>query len=217
MFSEIGNKGLLRRLAAALKILDVKQFPSRLETDSVKVVAALDLGPNSFAQWQAYQVIGAAGLFTLSWQLFGGAGSGNFPTAANDPDKDNDVVILGMHIAVQLDAAGAAALAGQRVVIVHQRQALGATIGVLTMGIINTQAIAGPQLYYDWSFPFWSSKPVGASTPYAFGPESVYVPAGSIYSLVIATSGGGAWPANTDVTVEAFGIKVPKGFRGPYL
>jgi hypothetical protein len=39
--SEAGNKKLIRRIANALGILDVKQVPSRLETDDIKVVAAI--------------------------------------------------------------------------------------------------------------------------------------------------------------------------------
>jgi len=217
MFSEIGNKAMLRRLAEALRILDPKQAPSVLETDSVKVVAPLDLGAETFDQWQAYESISVAGLFTLQWQLFGGAGSGTFAQAAFDPDRAFDVIILGMHVGFQFDAAGVAALAGDRILIEHNRQAYKATVGSLTMGVIQLQPIAAPQTYYDWSFPFWSSKPSGASTVYSAGPETIYVPGGSKYLLIFGTASGAAWPANTTCTVEALGIRVPRGFRGPYL
>jgi len=234
MFSEIGNKKLLRSLGAALGILDPVQAPSRMDVDSVKVTMPIDAG------WMAKDIIYAtatnimpAGVGQFYWEMVGLSLSGSAWLSLSNMLEDNvdhDVVILGYHINLSYNAAAATAdntrtfrLAEYRV---HDRKnalATGTYGGIwrawsqiLAAGIGSQEA--------TFSFPASGhSMGIDAGWYNVTFPHPIVVPAGNSYGLLVSydgpfnfSSGGGGGEAITVIT-SVYGYKVPKGGKVPYL
>lgn len=214
MFSEIGNKSLLRRLAKALNVLDQKQVPSQLETDSVKVVAALDMAPQAWEDFQVYGYTAGIGVDHVTCRLISDATDDfSYFDPAIQLSSEYDYVIHNIYLSVYFDVAGAAAAAGKHIIFGMYRQSSTSGASVLTMGIFRDKTIVAADRLYKWSHPIWQYD----TTFYGNGGGPIFVPAGTKLHFTIATNDASVFPANTQINVEAVGMKIPKGFRGPFL
>jgi hypothetical protein len=225
MQSEIGNKRLMRVLADALQIKDVKQYPGELEVDTVKVVAGLDVGSMAIQEFQLV-LLGPPVIDTFDNMLWEIIGDGQV-APLNNPGEfvqrtvDRHFVITSIEIGVDYDAAGLAAdvAAGASSNMSHYKSS-SMLFAYFNAASIERwyMALAGTEIY-KWSFPFWSSRNRDAAQNVinANGPNSIFVPAGQSFAIGIARDPIANWPANTRMIGFASGYSVPVGCALPWM
>jgi len=222
MSSEIGNKGLLRTLAGALGIIDVKQAPSLLDTTDVKVVAGLDIG--SSVMEPIHLVLLGPPVIDVetgyTWEIVGDGG-GDFTNNGEFYQRrpDRHVIITDWYMQVQYDAAGIAADAGATSDIYFQRQSA-QSFSYLTAGNIEQWYFAGTSRYYQVAFPFWQSNKrdaAGNIHPGMSAGQSLFIPAGESYAITISHVPIVPWPANTRLVGWVNGYALPVGCQIPWL
>jgi len=224
MSSEIGNKALLRALGVGLEIMDVKQAPSQLDTDSVKVVADLDLGSMNLqpfsVQTSSFELSPETG---LTWECVGG-GEATFPsTEVLMRDPTRNVIITGIHVNIDYDAAGLAAdVAAGMSVSMSMFEGVVAGLAAIyrTVGNISSfyKARAGRESY-DWNFPFWESneRDTARTIITSSYKSSIFVPAENIFAIGITRDILSGFPANTKFFGSIIGFTVPKGCKLPWM
>lgn len=224
MNSEIGNKRLMRALANALQIQDVKQFPGVLEVDSVKVVAGLDIGSMALEPFSvntsSFELSPETG---VTWECVGD-GLATFPNTEvlmRDPNKN--VVITGIQIAIDYDAAGIAAdvAAGMSVSLsLFQGVVVGLAAIYRTCGKVSSFYLArAGQENYEWTFPVFESNERDAARTIITSSYngSIFVPGENIFAVGITRDILSGFPANTKFFGSVFGYTVPKGCKIPWM
>jgi len=223
VISEIGNKQLLRSLGIGLDVQDVKQYPSHLDVDSVKVVAAIDVGSLAIEPFKINTLSTALAATTgITWECVG-TGDGSFPAPEiRMATNDRLVIITSLSIQIQYDLPGLAADVAAGVscdMLMHRRVGL-TDYTARTAGDVKRWYLArAGQLTYRWSFPFFESDERDAArTIYTSSyPNSILVAPGDCFMLTPARQGAGAFPANTTFFGEMTGFAVPKGCKPPWF
>jgi len=225
MSSEIGNKRLMRTLAAALGILDVKQAPGRLDTSDVKVIAGLDIGSASIEPIHKTllgppSIVGETG---YTWNLVGD--DGGDPVFAGDVyyqrRADRHVIITDWFLQVQYTVAGIAADADTWADVFTYRMSAD-NFSFRNAGVVQQAYYAtNPIQYYNICFPWWQTpyRSPAANNPIA-GPaagQSIFVPAGEGFSLTISHVPIAVWPAGTVLHGQFNGYAIPVGCKIPWM
>lgn len=227
--SKIGNLAALKALVAGLDILDQKQAPSDLETDSVKVVANLDMGSLVMEPITLVllgpPLIGAAD--SVSWEIVGD-GTGTFVNQNEfyQMRADRHVVLTEICLGVDYDALGLAAdiAAGVKSHMFHYKSGPGSFSYNTTAAIEQWYFAQASRQEYYWSFPFWDSSSrndpasfVSTSPVVARGPSSIFVQANARFNITVARDPIGNWPANTRFFGFAVGYAIPVGCKLPWM
>lgn len=225
MFSEIGNKGLMRTVGKALKVLDPRQAPSQLETDSVKVVAPLDLGSSVCEGWQLSEgSISLGGLVGGSWYIVGDNPAASlFPDVNLPSDPNYDVLITSIAVWIKYTIGGIGVDVNRVISLSFLVKAAGTTIAYVDAGtLLPWFIVRNNRTWYNWVFPYWrdwdSIGGVGAvitsNVVSNFG-KGIFVQGGGNFGLLVGRDAGGTFPADTIMSVSAQGLRVPKGCRFP--
>lgn len=217
MNSGIGNRRLMQALGRLLSIEDVKQAPARLKTDELIPVVNVEPAWSSYETWSYTATVQMTGESYWSWDV-AGRGFGVVPpslsTNARQDTQDKETVIMGMAVDLAYDAAGLAADAGVVLSMVAYRY--DGSFGILSQAIdpawvtVGTAAVGD---HYYWSHEWGVTQKGAPEQMISRGP--IWVPEGCSYGLTSARLAGGSFPANTTLTVTAFGVQVPKGCRPP--
>lgn len=234
MSSEIGNKELLRAMANFLAILDVKQAPSRLNTEEVQAVFDLSRGfsgPRTDLIRQGDIATGGPaftldGLVTGNVSLVGpfpqgsafrGLTNGSSPAGANT-DPNLDTKVHAASIRIQLDAAGAVALGGAIIDFFFRfdntaifASPLGGITNVYT-GIFTVDPAITQYNITLGGYPAVDAASGGSNRVPL--PWSGFVPAQWVFSSLVQTRGP-VFPANSVLTARIAGSQVPLGLQLP--
>lgn len=203
--SEIGNKALLRRIADVLSILDVKQFPSMLDTSACGVTIEIGqfLG-GIIKEIPSYEVISG------TEQVADLAGMPDYEyTGVPAAGDEEEIRLLGFCFDIQGPAAGA------NIEIYHK-----AFLDIDSEDLVNV-----------WDFNYWELIKTAANWEYRFAmgghdsggngsslaakPMGVtwngFIPAGASFVFKIGTLTGVNFPATSTLNIKWVGIRDAKG------
>jgi len=228
--SRIGNRRILQALASAFGIEGVrKRVPISLNEDQVQVVTPIEAGWANYTPWMVESLvdfpIDGLGGAAWTWVVVGlqtGTGVDSPPADATRlANPDEEVVILGMEVILRYDVAGAAADAFERIDVIIRRSLTPAGTPVQVSTLKPAWTIQSGEEQYSWSYPLWFSdnhEVVGATSEHemaGYAGPPLWVPAGTTLEVVVSREAAGAYPANTEAHVTAWGIASPRGFRPP--
>lgn len=221
----VGNRALLQAVADSLDIEGVRRFPNLINTVDIKAVIDLGLflqAGNRVDTIRQGDVATAGPTFVLDTLVQGNLSlvgpfpfSGAFRGISNNDDGARDVRVHALNVRLQLDAAGAVALAGAVIdcflrfdnTAVAPSPAGGITniyTGIFTIDAAITQ--------YNITLGGFPSVDATSGGSERKGMDwSGFVPAGWVLSSLIATRGP-AFPANSTYSARIAGSSYPKGF-----
>lgn len=216
MSSRIGNQGLLRAIGAALGIEDVKQAPSRLNT--AEIVSALMLH-SGFANYQKWSSPGNAPVSIAGLTSFNLSMVAQNPAYTFIPDftvnsNGREMVILGYYLTVNYTAGGAAADANANLSLYTGFFDPDGPLSSIAGSLETWAIVVATRLAYTFAFPFWGKQHSSYYTSMNHANNRIWVPAGSEYNISVG-HGGAGFPAGTTVSLQSFGISVPKGICPP--
>lgn len=222
--SEIGFKAMLKQLGVRLGIVDQVQSPSRLNVDQVQAIIDIEgagwgnrtIVINSLGGTQTAQIIG--GTPTPIGNILGINSNGYPDNLVNGISLDSRVI--GLELALQLDAAGAVAMNGKPVDMemrLVDKSNLNNYATILRLEQLFQ--IQTANLQYQWEI-------VGASTPpfqqnylqqfYRFNNWDQLVPAECNLVMQVRLHDATNWAANTSYSLRMAVIQVPKGTALPF-
>lgn len=203
---EILNKGILQRMAEYLNLGGVKRSPGFLNMDDVKAVYVVG------SEFMPVYSLGKSWPHTLS--LAGGTSStfditGTTETGASDQLFKNGGYpcdLVGLEVIIRYDAAGALADNGVVMSLALTRWQRYLSLDPNTvMRLENWQLVTTGTLNYIFNLGAYSPR-IAAG---AFGPvvypsfQSIHIPQGDRFSVLISRLNGGVWPANTTIDMTA--------------
>lgn len=204
MSSEIGNKALLRRIAAFLEVLDVKQMASRLKTD--EVIPVVDIGSVGsqapLAAFNDYEL--QSGSFTVDVSA-----TPMFSATIMSPAVGKDARVLALDFSLDGDAAIAAANISTEGSLVYGESSF------KLWDFYNWEATLASGAWKH-RFALWGHGAMGESLMLQQRPINInwngFIPEECAVNFKVEMKDAASnFPANTELTVNYLYLEVNRG------